>query len=140
MIANEFSRVLRETAEQQSAVKKLRPCIVSVSNRLRFSDVRKREPHRSAASQSFAMSAYLRDTTAQRTGHPADDAPPTLDDLKRRVRAGLTRQQAAVLRRQFARHYHPDRTSSAARSAANALMAEANVLLDEACSDSDVLR
>ena len=136
LMATEFRQVLREAAEQRDANLLQRPRAAGAADRMRFQDLPRASASRRSASETAA--AYEQLTEYHVGAQVGVEKVETLsiNDLKKRIRAGLTRQQISALRREFARINHPDRTHATDRELANDLMAQANDLLDEASNTS----
>ncbi len=135
MISSAFGKVLQELAESQQAFPRCRPDAGGVAGSALPRGWSRIKTAKGGTSQTTASHAYFEEAnTTQQDRAPLEDRM-TLDDLKARIRGGLTKQQIAKLRRDFARQHHPDRRQAPDRELTTELMAKANNLLDGAgCS------
>lgn len=136
MMASGFDKVLREVAEARNAAGAMQPGPSHAAVRHSVDNWLNSEPARKPATQRTAADVYLRACCAPVQKLTSVDQPLTLEELKRRIRAGLTKKQVSALRRKFAIQCHPDRAGPLSRKAATDLMAEANNLLDKASGAS----
>ena len=132
MAASKFDKILQEIAEARDTASLAQPGRGGPTARHHFRSWLDPVADGGASLQRSGLDEYLKERLALGRDLPSQDQPLTIEDLKARIRAGLTEKQASVLRRQFAIHSHPDRNVPSNRKAATGVMAEANDLLDKA--------
>ncbi|MEM9357817.1 MAG: hypothetical protein AAGB04_16560 [Pseudomonadota bacterium] len=138
MISSAFGKVLQDLAESQQITPRFHPNAGGIAGSGLPHGWSLSKAAKGATSGPTASQAYLQEFDAtQRDSVPLGNRL-TLDDLKARIRGGLTKQQITKLRRDFARQHHPDCKRVPEKALSTDLMAEANDLLDgAACSAND---
>ncbi|MEM7748850.1 MAG: hypothetical protein AAF346_11395 [Pseudomonadota bacterium] len=132
MISSAFDKVLRELADSQEASPRCRPSVGGIKGSVLLGGWSKCETANGAKPRFSATDAYLQEFNSKPRERAAVNNRMTLDDLRARIRRGLTKQQIAKLRRDFARQHHPDCARAPDRELSADLMAQANDLLDGA--------
>ena len=136
MFASEFEQILQSAAEARDEASVGQHIHRDPALRLGIGGWPAPGTDRTRAAPGGTPDGYLKQYLEGERGEAADVPSITIDDLKQKIRAGLTDKQVAALRRQFANQSHPDRVDPCHRQAATDLMAEANDLLDQAARQS----
>ena len=131
MVVSEFEKILRDAAETRHADWMKQSNLGGPAVGLCFSNWLESSAEGGHAQRHGMPDQFLHEYLSLRPDALSKDQPLTLEDLKQRIQAGLSKEQASALRRQFAIHSHPDRSDEAGREAATDLMAQANDLLDQ---------
>lgn len=138
MVVSEFEKVLREAAASRRTDRTKRPNRGGSAAGLCFNNWLGSSSEEAHALGHGVPDTFLQEYQSFNRDGPCKDQPLTLEDLKARIRAGLTKEEASALRRQFAIHAHPDHCDEAGREAATDLMARANDLLDQVASKQSI--
>ena len=140
-MSSQFKKVLDQMSARHHTVHVMAPAQMQLSDRIGRAEKTMPPAMPPSARQPSAAQVYLAVTgLGVKSEAPEADYTFSIDDLKKRIRAGLTRRQVSLLRRRFAQYNHPDRTDPSKRDQATALMAQANDLLDDVLGKTEETR